>query len=89
MTLPAQHTTFNTLDNWAIKPTPNQKKEKDRKEKVTGSWPGTCIQYTRLHLYHACSYLALPSIFRGGCTLPKDINVPFAACLFLYLVVPP
>ena len=25
MTLPAQHTTFNTLDNWAIKPPPNQK----------------------------------------------------------------
>ena len=24
-TLPAQHTTFNTLDNWAIKPPPNQK----------------------------------------------------------------
>ena len=24
-TLPAQHTTFNTLDNWAINPPPNQK----------------------------------------------------------------
>ena len=24
-TLPTQHTTFNTLDNWAIKPPPNQK----------------------------------------------------------------
>ena len=24
-TLPAQHTTFNTLDNWSIKPPPNQK----------------------------------------------------------------
>ena len=23
--------------------------EKDRKEKVIGSWPGTCIQYTLLH----------------------------------------
>ena len=23
--MPAQHTTFNTLDNWAIKPPPNQK----------------------------------------------------------------
>ena len=43
-TLPAQRTSFNTLDNWAIK-------EKDRKEKVIGSWPGTCIQYTRLHIY--------------------------------------
>ena len=53
-TLPAQHTTFNTLDNWAIPPPPPPhpiKKEKDRKEKVIGSWPGTCIQYTRLHIY--------------------------------------
>ena len=49
-TLPAQRTSFNTLDNWAINPPPNQK-EKDRKEKVIGSWPGTCIQYTRLHIY--------------------------------------
>ena len=46
-TLPAQHTTFNTLDNWAINPI---KKEKDRKEKVIGSLPGTCIQYTWLHV---------------------------------------
>ena len=31
-TLPAQHTTFNTLDNWAIKPPPNQKgKGQERK----------------------------------------------------------
>ena len=48
-TLPAQHTTFNALDNWAINPI---KKEKDQKEKVIGSWPGTCMQYTRLHLDH-------------------------------------
>ena len=27
---------------------PGGKKEKDRKEKVIGSWPGTCTQYTRL-----------------------------------------
>ena len=39
-TLPAQHTTFNTLDNWAIKKPHPIKKEKDRKEKVIGSWPG-------------------------------------------------
>ena len=26
------------------------KKEKDREEKVIGSWPGTCIQYTQLHV---------------------------------------
>ena len=44
-------TTFNTLDNWAINPHPIKKK-KDRKEKVIGSWPGTCIQYTRLQTKH-------------------------------------
>ena len=39
-TLPAQHTTFNTLDNWGHK-TPTQiKKEKDRKERIKWSWPG-------------------------------------------------
>ena len=27
------------------------KKEKDRKERIKGSWPGTCILYTRLHIY--------------------------------------
>ena len=38
-TLPAQHTTFNTLDNWAIKKPHPIKKEKDRKEKVKGYGP--------------------------------------------------
>ena len=33
-TLPAQHTTFNTLDNWAIKKPHPIKKEKDRKERL-------------------------------------------------------
>ena len=40
------HTTFNTLDNWGHKT--HKFKEKDRKEKVIGSWPGTCMQYTQL-----------------------------------------
>ena len=31
LTLPAQHTTFNTLDNWAIKTPPNQKGGPERK----------------------------------------------------------
>ena len=47
--LRAQPTGFNTLDNWGHKK--KIKKEKDSKEKIKGSWPGTCIQYTRLHLY--------------------------------------
>ena len=42
------------------------KKEKDQKEKVIGSLPGTCIQYTRLHLYtlHVCKHLFW--VWQGG-----------------------
>ena len=38
----------------AIKLSPSQKRIKDRKEKVKGSWHETCIQYTRLHLLTFC-----------------------------------
>ena len=48
-TLPAQRTSFNTLDNWGHK-TPTQSKRKGQERKVKGSRPETCIQYTRLHL---------------------------------------
>ena len=51
-TLPAQRTCFNTLDNWGHKTPTQSKRIKDRKEKIKGSWPGTCIQYTRLHYYY-------------------------------------
>ena len=37
---------FNTLDNWGHKTPTQSKKEKDRKEKIKGSWPGTCIKWT-------------------------------------------
>ena len=47
-TLPSQRTGFNTLDNWGHKTPTQSKRIKDRKEKIKGSWPGTCIQYTRL-----------------------------------------
>ena len=69
----AQHTTFNTLDNWAINPHPI-KMEKDRKEKVIGSWPGTCIQYTRLHIllfFFTCICTSLGSCF----SLSFSINI--------------
>ena len=36
----------------AIKLLPDQKRITDRKEKIKGSWSGTCIQYTRLHYYY-------------------------------------
>ena len=48
-TLPSQRTGFNTLDNWGHKTPTQSKRIKDRKEKIKGSWPGTCVQYTRLH----------------------------------------
>ena len=41
-TLLAQHTSFNTLDNWGHKTPTQSKKRKDyRKEKVKWSWPWT------------------------------------------------
>jgi len=41
-TLLAQHTSFNTLDNWGHKiPTQSKKRKDHRKEKVKGSWPWT------------------------------------------------
>ena len=41
-TLPAQRTSFNTLDNWGHKtPTQSKKRKDDRKEKVKGSWSWT------------------------------------------------
>ena len=45
----AQRTHFNTLDNWGHKTPTQSKRIKDRKEKIKGSWPRTCIQYTWLH----------------------------------------
>ena len=46
----AQRTGLNTLDNWGHKTPTQSKRIKDRKETIKGSWPGTCIQYTRLHI---------------------------------------
>jgi len=45
-TLQAQRTSFNTLDNWGHKTPTQSKRIKDRKERIKGSWPGTCIQIT-------------------------------------------
>ena len=41
-----------TLDNWGHKTPTQSKRIKDRKEKIKGSWTGTCIQYTWLHYYY-------------------------------------
>ena len=59
--LPAQHTTFNTLDNWAINPPPNQKgKGLERKgyrvmvwnmytiHSVTSEWTNAILKHTGL-----------------------------------------
>ena len=50
-TLPAQRTSFNTLDNWGHKTPTQSKKDKGQERKVKRSWPKTPIQYTRLHIY--------------------------------------
>ena len=52
--LPTQRTGFNTLDNWGHKTPTQSKRKSNQKEKIKGSWPGTCIQYTRLHIWFIC-----------------------------------
>ena len=55
MTLPAQHTTFNTLDNWAIKPPPNQKgKGPERK--------GYRVMARNMYTIHSVTCLSLHSM---------------------------
>ena len=49
--LPTQPTSFNTLDNWGHKTPTQSKRKRNWKEKVKGSWPETCIQYTQLQQY--------------------------------------
>ena len=36
-------------ENWGYKTPTQSKKDKGQERKVKGSWPETCIQYTRLH----------------------------------------
>ena len=50
-TLRAQRTGFNILDNWGHKTPTQSKRKRNRKERIKGSWPETCIQYTQLHVY--------------------------------------
>ena len=57
---------FNTLDNWGHKTPTQSKKNRNRKERIKGSWPGTYIKYTRLHTHDAgCSH-------DDGCTHDDD-----------------
>ncbi len=51
-TLPAQHTTFNTLDNWAIKTPPNQKgKGPERKGYRVMAWNMYTIHSVTYYTY--------------------------------------
>ena len=54
---------FNTLDNLGHKIPHPVKKEKDRREKDIGSWPGTCIQYTRLHFFSPWTQSSVCELF--------------------------
>ena len=64
---PSAHTGFNTLDNWGHKTPTQSKRINDRKEKIKGSWPGTCVQYTRLHV------LCQVYVRRGVLTLTTSV----------------
>ena len=58
-TLLAQHTSFNTLDNWGRKtPSQSKKRKGDRKEKVKGSWPWT-------HTMHSVTYITKKQNLQG------------------------
>ena len=58
MTLPAQHTTFNALDNWAIKTPPNQKGKGPEEKK--GYRPGHGPE----HVYNTLGYMYTKIIFK-------------------------
>ena len=46
---------ISSCERCTVVPCFKKREEKDRKEKIKGSWPGTCIQYTRLHSYGTCT----------------------------------
>ena len=69
-TLPAQRTGFNTLENYGHKIPTQTKRIKYKKEKIKGTWPGICIQYTRLHV-HTCINLRVQSLSETG-KLPQS-----------------
>ena len=65
---------------------PTQSKRKwKRKEKVIGSWPGTCIQYTRLHYEHLLSASSRGkyclALFRAVLGIPSLIIIYLSAFL--------
>ena len=68
LTLPAQHTTFNTLDNWAIKPLPNQKgKGPERKGyRVMARNMYTIHSVTHIYIYiYICVFRILVDTLGG------------------------
>ena len=89
-TLPAQHTTFNTLDNWGHNTPTQSKRIKDRKEKIKGSWPGTCLQNTRLQQYQTISrpmsFFALTGV-SYDCLFVVFLLLLCCCCLFVCLIV--
>ena len=73
-TLLAQHTTFNTLDNWGHK-TPTQSKRKRTEKKIKGSWSGTCIHtpgYIYITIYNL-NLMQLLCVGNGKTRLMFDI----------------
>ena len=82
-TLPAQHTTFNTLDNWAIKTPPNQK-EKGPERK------GYRVMARNMYTIHSVTYvkrhfrppLKLKGRWLKALTLRTASSLRMHECLF-------
>ena len=61
MTLPAQRTGFNTLDNWGHTTHTQSKRKRNRKERLKGQGPK--------HVYNTLGYRCLEfSVFHGNTT---------------------
>ena len=65
-TLPAQHTTFNTLDNWAITPPPNQKGKRPERK-------GYRVMARNMYTIH--SVTGTCRIVAGGCVVIRQASL--------------
>ena len=64
-TLPAQHTTFNTLDNWGHKPPTYSKRKRTGKKRLKGAGVYNTLGYILIQIkFSSSSSLALSKYFQ-------------------------